>query len=73
MSLSINHSASRAVRSGMNLNILRSMGNMLAITRQRKALADLPEHLLNDIGVTAQEAVEEAGRPAWDVPAYWRG
>ena len=57
----------------MNLNILRSMGNMLAITRQRKALADLPEHLLNDIGVTAQEAVEEAGRPAWDVPAYWRG
>ncbi|MDW4550299.1 DUF1127 domain-containing protein [Defluviimonas sp. D31] len=45
---------------------------MLEVRRQRQALADLNDYLLKDIGVSADEARREAGRPAWDVPNYWR-
>lgn len=34
--------------------------------RQRRALADLPDHLLRDIGVTREQATREASRPFWD-------
>ena len=34
--------------------------------RQRRALADLPDHLLRDIGVTREQAAREASRPFWD-------
>ena len=37
--------------------------------RQRAALRDLVDdpHLLEDIGVTREQALEEAERPAWDI------
>jgi uncharacterized protein YjiS (DUF1127 family) len=36
---------------------------------QRKALRDLADnpHLLRDIGVTREQALEEAGKPIWSI------
>lgn len=34
--------------------------------RQRHRLAELPDHLLKDIGVTRREARLEARRPFWE-------
>jgi uncharacterized protein YjiS (DUF1127 family) len=33
--------------------------------RQRRALAELSDHLLRDIGVTRAEAMREAAKPFW--------
>jgi len=33
--------------------------------RQRRALAQLDEHLLRDIGVTQAQAGQESGKPFW--------
>ena len=41
--------------------------------RTRARLRELPEYMLADIGVTAQEARTEASRPSWDRPEWWRG
>jgi uncharacterized protein YjiS (DUF1127 family) len=35
-------------------------------SRQRADLRDLDEHLLKDIGITRQQALDEANRPFWD-------
>ena len=35
-------------------------------SRQRADLRGLNEHLLNDIGVSRQQALDEANRPFWD-------
>lgn len=34
-------------------------------SRQRRALAALDDRLLRDIGVTAYDATQEAGKPFW--------
>lgn len=39
--------------------------------RQRRQLAQLAPHLLNDIGVTRDAAQTEAARPVWDAPQKW--
>ncbi|MEO1734301.1 MAG: DUF1127 domain-containing protein [Pseudomonadota bacterium] len=44
----------------------------LRVWRQRQSLKSLDAHLLNDIGVTEQQALKEARRPIWDVPQTWR-
>lgn len=33
--------------------------------RQRQALAELDEHLLNDVGLSREQARREAARPFW--------
>jgi uncharacterized protein YjiS (DUF1127 family) len=35
-------------------------------SRQRADLRDLDEHLLEDIGITRQQALDEANRPFWE-------
>ncbi|WP_102226194.1 DUF1127 domain-containing protein [Acidimangrovimonas sediminis] len=40
--------------------------------RDRARLAELDDALLNDIGITRHEAMIEARRPLWDVPAHWK-
>jgi uncharacterized protein YjiS (DUF1127 family) len=35
-------------------------------SRQRADLRDLNEHLLKDIGITRQQALDEANRPFWE-------
>jgi uncharacterized protein YjiS (DUF1127 family) len=44
----------------------------LAARQQRNRLAALDTHMLDDIGVTARMAEDEAARPIWDVPRHWR-
>ena len=50
----------------------RSVFSLIALAKQRRALARLDETRLKDLGVTAREADIEARRPFWDVPAFWR-
>lgn len=39
-----------------------------ATIRQRRRLSELPDYLLEDIGVTPDEAHHESGRAFWDLP-----
>ena len=45
----------------------RRIGLMRARHRQRKALRDLADdpHLLSDIGMTREQALQEADKPFW--------
>lgn len=52
--------------------LLGRMLARLAVLRQRRALADLPDHLLADIGISRRAAETEAQRPLWDVPPHWQ-
>ena len=45
----------------------------IALSRSRRGLRRLDDHLLRDIGLTRQEAEVEASRAAWDAPSHWRG
>ncbi len=50
----------------------RRIGRLLALSRQRRALARLDDHMLKDIGLTRHQAYAEAQKRVWDVPASWR-
>lgn len=39
---------------------------------QRRKLANLSAAQLHDIGLTADQADQEASRPIWDAPSHWR-
>ncbi|MDA5093385.1 DUF1127 domain-containing protein [Aliiroseovarius sp. KMU-50] len=41
------------------------------IQRERKALAEMNDVRLNDIGVTPAQAHQESRKPIWDVPSHW--
>jgi len=57
---------------GAPRRLLARLSAALDVRRQRAALAALPEAMLADIGLTRDEALSEAQRPLWDVPACWR-
>jgi len=42
-----------------------------ALRRQRAQLAQLDSTALEDLGLTRSQALCEARRPFWDVPASW--
>jgi uncharacterized protein YjiS (DUF1127 family) len=46
--------------------------SIAAARRNRRRLAELPDHLLEDLGLTREEAAAEARRSLWDVPPHWR-
>lgn len=48
-----------------------AIARMIALHRQRRQLAELDAHLLDDIGVSREDALTEAARPVWDAPAHW--
>ncbi|MCB6178159.1 DUF1127 domain-containing protein [Rhodobacter sp. Har01] len=52
--------------------VLRHLSDRLALRRERLRLGRLDPHLLRDIGLSAEAAAAEAGRPIWDVPDHWR-
>lgn len=68
MAHTVAHSLTRPRKGG----IFARFRDMAEIRRQRRALRDLSDHLLKDIGLSAQDARDETERPAWDVPAHWR-
>lgn len=47
---------------------LASVGSLY---RQRRALADMPTYMLDDIGISRKDAMTEAAKPLWDVPQHW--
>lgn len=47
------------------------MSAMFGTWRQRHALDQLDDHMLEDIGLTRRDAHTEAHRPIWDVPSHW--
>ena len=50
----------------------RGFSTLLGLYRQRRSLADMDPQRLADVGLTRDEANEEANRPIWDVPSHWR-
>jgi uncharacterized protein YjiS (DUF1127 family) len=53
-------------------SVLGRLYSALMVYRSRRDLARLDAHMLNDIGLTARQAEDEAARPVWDVPHTWR-
>lgn len=51
---------------------LSSVFSWLNFRRQQRHLARLEDHILDDIGLTRSEALEESRRIEWDVPGHWR-
>ncbi len=64
--------ALRAARPGFRAGLPAHIARMTDLARQRRALNALDDHLLEDIGRTRVEALEEAQRRIWDVPDNWR-
>ncbi len=54
------------------LAIVSFIGLAIAARRQRRALRNLDESVLRDLGLSRKDAETEANRPLWDVPANWR-
>ncbi len=46
-------------------HVLCVLGNWLARSRERRALGDLNDHLLRDIGISRVDAQREAAKPWW--------
>lgn len=53
-------------------SILKTVAHLVAVHRQRKALAHMDDAALEDIGISRSEAEREAKRPIWDAPETWR-
>ncbi len=52
--------------------VLRTLRSLRTLSRSRVALSQLNKAQLEDIGVTPEEARNEASRKVWDVPQHWR-
>jgi uncharacterized protein YjiS (DUF1127 family) len=52
--------------------LARALIDALALQRHRQQLAHLNDDILDDIGITREQATAEAARPIWDAPAHWR-
>jgi len=50
------------------LTLLQWLNAARAVARQRRALRQLDQHGLRDIGLSAKAAEKEANRPLWDLP-----
>lgn len=52
--------------------VVRRLAGSIELRRQRRALARLDAHLLDDVGLPADAAEHEARLPFWDAPRHWR-
>ena len=59
-------------KSGTLDRLAREITLALTALRQRQHLSRLDAAALADIGLTREDAMAEAARPLWDVPAAWR-
>lgn len=53
-------------------NPLLVVRRMIAVASQRRALRNLDPDQLADVGITPQAALQEARKPVWDIPEYWK-
>ena len=66
------HSSARLpARAAHPTGLLARLRLALAARAQRRALAQADDRLLDDIGVSRDQALAEARRPVWDVPPTW--
>ena len=40
------------------------------VHQERQELANMTDHMLADIGLTREEAEQEAGKPIWELPTH---
>lgn len=75
MSILVTAPALQILRSPVALvtALARRLSASARLARQRSALRDLDTALLDDIGLTREQALHEAARPFWDAPRHWRG
>jgi uncharacterized protein YjiS (DUF1127 family) len=59
------HPGAETCRTIWGTLFLRWCARCSARSRQRRALAQIDDRLLNDIGVTRQQAIGEAAKPFW--------
>lgn len=71
MSLARVHSCPAPHASVHRSLLARALG-AFTLRQSRRRLAELDLHMLQDIGLTADEARREAELPFWDAPAHWR-
>ncbi|WP_108815284.1 DUF1127 domain-containing protein [Loktanella sp. Alg231-35] len=71
MSISVQTQAAHVACQPKPRSIWARLGQVFAVRRQRQHLQMLDEHLLNDIGVTRSEALQEGEKMPWDAPAHW--
>jgi uncharacterized protein YjiS (DUF1127 family) len=55
----------RATTPGHVYRVLRIISTWIERARQRRALADLDDRLLSDIGITRRQATGECDNPFW--------
>lgn len=48
---------------------LKKIGSIFQVASERRALREVPDYVLRDIGLTRIDAEREAARPFWDLPA----
>ena len=53
-------------------SVLNILFGLHAIWVERRRLAKLDAHRLADIGLSLEDAKDEARRAAWDAPQRWR-
>lgn len=54
------------------LGLLARLHHMAEVARSRRALRKLAPHQLEDLGICKADAHQEAARPFWDAPGFWR-
>jgi uncharacterized protein YjiS (DUF1127 family) len=59
------------VAAGRRPALLARVVQAQALWRSRRRLAALDDAALRDLGLSREEALEEASRPVWNVPSYW--
>lgn len=61
----------RTTRARSSRSILSRALQARAVARERKALANLDDAILKDIGISRTDAIRESERSAWDAPRHW--
>jgi len=72
MTVSIRNATLQANCQPKPRSILAAIGHMIAVAHQRRQLLALEDHLLDDIGVSRQEAQAESREAIWNAPDHWR-
>jgi len=65
--IAVQHPCKPAKRS-----VLELFARAVALMRQRRDLARLDDHALDDIGISRSDALAEARRHVWDAPDFWQ-
>ena len=72
MSVSMNTKAMASSGKTNAPSVWMKLHRFFRLSRQRRHLGELDDHMLADIGVTREQALKESRKLAWDVPTNWR-